>query len=117
VKDFSRPIPTWQFSTSFNLIILQVLFGGPEPSQTLTLLQKQGLAKPIYEIIVVKTQSDTAKYTKERIESFYYLAYYYFLQYAGTKNKEYAVTAIAFSNKVLAIDPKDEKSRKSQADH
>lgn len=75
---------------------------------------KEGLAKPIYEIIIVKTQSDTAKYTKERIESFYYLAYYYFLQYAGTKNKEYAVTAIAYSNKVLAIDPKDEKAEKAK---
>ncbi len=75
---------------------------------------KQGLAKPIYEIILVKTQSDTAKYTKERIESFYYLAYYYFLQYAGTKNKEYAVTAIAFSNRVLAIDPKDDKAEKAK---
>jgi tetratricopeptide (TPR) repeat protein len=75
---------------------------------------KQGLAKPIYEIIIVKTQSDTAKYTKERIESFYYLAYYYFLQYAGTKNREYAVTAIANSNRVLAIDPKDEKAEKAK---
>jgi tetratricopeptide (TPR) repeat protein len=75
---------------------------------------KQGLAKPIYEIIIVKTQSDTAKYSKERIESFYYLAYYYFLQYAQTKNKEYALEAIANSNKVLAIDPKDDKAEKAK---
>ncbi len=75
---------------------------------------KEGLAKPIYETIIAKTQSDTAKYAKERIEAFYYLAYYYFLQYAGTKNKEYAVTAIAYSNKVLAIDPKDEKADKAK---
>ncbi|MCX6287781.1 MAG: tetratricopeptide repeat protein [Bacteroidetes bacterium] len=75
---------------------------------------KQGFAKPIYETIIVKTQSDTAKYAKERIESFYYLAYYNFLQYAGTKNKEYAVTAIIYSNKVLAIDPKDEKADKAK---
>jgi tetratricopeptide (TPR) repeat protein len=75
---------------------------------------KQGLAKPIYEIIIVKTQSDTAKYAKERIESYYYLAYYYFLQYAQTKNKEYAVEAIAYSNKVLAIDPKDDKAEKAK---
>ena len=75
---------------------------------------KQGLAKPIYEILVSKTQVDTAKYAKERIESFYYLAYYNFLQYAGTKNKEYAVQAIAYSNKVMAIDPKDEKADKAK---
>ena len=75
---------------------------------------KQGLAKPVYEILIVKTQSDTAKYAKERIESFYYLAYYNFLQYAQTKNKEYAIQAIAFSNKVLAIDPKDEKAEKAK---
>lgn len=75
---------------------------------------KLGLAKPIYEIIIAKTQVDTAKYSKERIESFYYLAYYNFLQYAQTKNKEYAVQAIVFSNKVLAIDPKDEKAEKAK---
>jgi len=75
---------------------------------------KQGLAKPIYEIIITKTQSDTAKYAKERIESFYYLAYYYFLQYAQTKNKDYAVEAISYSNKVMAIDPKDDKSEKAK---
>jgi len=75
---------------------------------------KLGLAKPIYETIIAKTQSDTAKYAKERIESFYYLAYYNFLQYAQTKNKEYAVQAIAFSNKVMAIDPKDEKAEKAK---
>lgn len=75
---------------------------------------KEGLAKPIYEIIITKTQSDTAKYTKERIESFYYLAYYYFLQYAQTKNKEYALQAINYSNRVFAIDPKDEKAEKAK---
>jgi len=75
---------------------------------------KQGLAKPIYETILAKTQNDTAKYAKERIECNYYLAYYYFLQYAQTKNKDYAVQAIAYSNKVLAIDPKDEKADKAK---
>jgi Flp pilus assembly protein TadD len=75
---------------------------------------KQGLAKPIYELLISKTQTDTAKYAKERIESFYYLAYYYFLQYAQTKNKEYAVQAIAYSNKVMAIDPKDDKAEKAK---
>ncbi len=75
---------------------------------------KQGFAKPIYEIILAKTQSDTAKYAKERMESFYYLAYYNFLQYAQTKNKDYAVQAMIYSNKVLAIDPKDEKAEKAK---
>jgi len=75
---------------------------------------KQGLAKSSYETIIEKSQSDTAKYAKERIEAFYYLAYYNFLQYAQTKNKEYAVQAIAYSNKVMAIDPKDEKADKAK---
>jgi len=75
---------------------------------------KLGFAKPIYETVVAKTQADTAKYSKERIESFYYLAYYYFLQYAQTKNKDYALEAIAYSNKVMAIDPKDEKAEKAK---
>jgi len=75
---------------------------------------KLGYAKPVYEAIVAKTQNDTAKYAKERIEAFYYLAYYNFLQYAQTKNKDYAIEAIAFSNKVLAIDPKDDKAEKAK---
>ena len=75
---------------------------------------KLGLAKPIYEIILEKTKWDTLKYSKERIESYYYLAYFNFLRYATTKNKEFAISAVDYSNRVLAIDPKDEKALKAK---
>jgi tetratricopeptide (TPR) repeat protein len=75
---------------------------------------KLGLAKPIYEIILQKTQADTAKYAKERIESCYYLAYYNFLQYNATKSKEFAIAAVDFGNRVMAIDPKDDKALKAK---
>jgi tetratricopeptide (TPR) repeat protein len=75
---------------------------------------KLGLAKPIYEVILEKTQSDTAKYLKERIESCYYLSYFNFLQYNATKNKEFAIAAVDYGNRVLAIDPKDDKALKAK---
>lgn len=70
---------------------------------------QEGLAKPVYEELIVKTQSDTVKYMKERIESFSYLSSYYFIQYVRTKNKDYAVQAIFYSNRVLGLNPKEEK--------
>ncbi len=75
---------------------------------------KLGLAKPIYEIILEKTQVDTAKYAKERIESYYYLSYYNFLQYNATKSKEFAIASTDFGNRVIAIDPKDDKALKAK---
>jgi tetratricopeptide (TPR) repeat protein len=75
---------------------------------------KLGLAKPIYEIILEKTQVDTAKYVKERIESLYYLSYYNFLQYNATKSKEFAIASTDFGNRVIAIDPKDDKALKAK---
>jgi tetratricopeptide (TPR) repeat protein len=75
---------------------------------------KLGLAKPIYDIILEKTQSDTAKYVKERMESFYYLAYFNFLQYNATKTKDYAVKAVEYGNRVIAIDPNDDKALKAK---
>ncbi|MEI7982492.1 MAG: tetratricopeptide repeat protein [Bacteroidota bacterium] len=75
---------------------------------------KFGLAKPLYEIILEKTQADTAKYAKERIEAFYFLAFYNFLQYNDTKNKEFAIKAVDYGVRINAIDPKDEKAEKAK---
>jgi tetratricopeptide (TPR) repeat protein len=75
---------------------------------------KLGLAKPIYDIILEKTQSDTVKNVKERMEAYYYLAFYNFLQYNATKEKEYAVKAVEYGNRVIAIDPKDDKALKAK---
>jgi tetratricopeptide (TPR) repeat protein len=73
-----------------------------------------GLAKPIYETILEKTQADTAKYVKERIESMYFLAFYNFLQYNQTKNKEFAIKAVEYGTRINAIDPTDDKAEKSK---
>jgi tetratricopeptide (TPR) repeat protein len=75
---------------------------------------KLGTAKPVYESIVEKTASDTAKYAKERAEAFYYLAYYYFLQYNTTKDKENAVKSMEYCDDVIAIDPNDDKAVKAK---
>ncbi len=75
---------------------------------------KAGLARPIYLIIIEKTNGDKAKYTKERIESYYYLAFYNFIKYNETKGKGFAVKAMDYSNKVIDIDAKDEKSDKAK---
>jgi len=75
---------------------------------------KLGLAKPIYEIILEKTQSDTTKYKNERIESLYFLAFYNFLQYNETKDKSYAIQAVNYGAWINAIDPTDEKAEKAK---
>jgi len=75
---------------------------------------KEGLAKPIYETILEKTMVDTVKYTKDRSEAYYFLAYYNFLQYSQTKIKEFALKAIAYSNMVIAIDPTDDRANKAK---
>jgi tetratricopeptide (TPR) repeat protein len=75
---------------------------------------KLGLAKPVYESIIEKTAADTAKYAKERGEAFYYLAYYYFLQYNQTKDKENAVKSMEYCDDVIAIDPNDNNAVKAK---
>jgi tetratricopeptide (TPR) repeat protein len=75
---------------------------------------KAGLARPVYLTIVEKTNVDKIKYTKERIESYYYLAFYNFIEYNDTKGKGFAIKAMDYSNKVIAIDPKDEKADKAK---
>ncbi|MBM3405305.1 MAG: tetratricopeptide repeat protein [Bacteroidetes bacterium] len=73
-----------------------------------------GLAKPVYEMILEKSRADTVKYAKDRMEAFSYLAYYYFLQYNQTKDKATALQSIALCERIIAIDPNDEKSEKAR---
>ena len=75
---------------------------------------KLGLARPVYLIILEKTKNDLVKYSKERIESYYYLAFYNLLQFNDTKGKGFALKAMDYSNKVIAIDSKDEKADKAR---
>jgi tetratricopeptide (TPR) repeat protein len=62
-----------------------------------------GLAKPHYEKFIELTASDTTtanKYSKNLIEAYKYLGYYYFLNKDLPQSKSYW-------SKVLLIDPKD----------
>jgi tetratricopeptide (TPR) repeat protein len=70
-----------------------------------------GFAVKIYESVLEKTKSDTAKYNKERYEALDYLAYYHLSQfYKNPKLKEEGEKAIEFYSRMLVINPNDEKS-------
>ncbi|MBE0648730.1 MAG: hypothetical protein IH596_13220 [Bacteroidales bacterium] len=72
----------------------------------------EGLAKPVYEQILVITMEDTVKYEKQRLESYYYLAYYFYHQYVlNKKDLDLARESLKFNNHVLAIDPENEKAK------
>lgn len=75
-----------------------------------------GLAKPVYEAILEKTTSDTLKYQKERMEAMYYLAFYYFKQFTLSKQKdrEAGQKSIEYCNRIIAIDPNDDKALKAK---
>ncbi len=64
---------------------------------------KDGLAKPHYELLAEKAKADTVKYSKELIECYSYLGYYYL------KSKKFC-ESIDYWQKVLFIDPKNEKA-------
>jgi len=75
---------------------------------------KLGKAKPIYEIILDKTNADTNKYKNERIESFYYLTYYYYITYNETKQKELGLKSMNYAEKVIVIDPNNDLAIKAR---
>lgn len=71
-----------------------------------------GLAKPVYEQILVITGDDTVKNAKQRLESYYYLAYFYYHQYVlDKKNLDLARESLKYNYNVLAIDPENEKAK------
>jgi tetratricopeptide (TPR) repeat protein len=71
-----------------------------------------GLAKPVYEKILEVTQNDSVANRKDRLEAYYYLAYYYYHQFVLDKqNKDHAIKSVEYSNYVLAIDPENEKAK------
>jgi hypothetical protein len=72
---------------------------------------KLGLAKPVFETLVEKAAPDSVKYSKELIESYGYLAYYYLLRYNTTKDQESGKKALEYSQKILALDPNNEKGK------
>jgi tetratricopeptide (TPR) repeat protein len=72
---------------------------------------KLGLAKPVFEMLIEKAAVDSVKYSKELIESYGYLAYYYLLQFNATKDQENGKKALEYSYKILALDPNSEKGK------
>jgi len=71
---------------------------------------KTGLALPVYEAILQKTQQDTVKYMKDRFEAYDYLAYFHFSQYSmDQKNREEAQRALDLYLKMSVVNPNDEK--------
>jgi tetratricopeptide (TPR) repeat protein len=72
---------------------------------------KLGLAKPVYETLITKAMPDSAKYSKDLVEAYSYLAYYYLVQYNQTKNNDDGQKSLDFCNKVLAIDPNNDKAK------
>ena len=70
-----------------------------------------GYALPVYSAILEKTQSDTAKYMKDRFEAYDYLAFYYYSQFSiDQKNKEAAQKALDYYTLMTVINPTDEKA-------
>jgi len=66
---------------------------------------KIGLAKPFYEKVIQKAQTDSVKYNKELIEAYDYMGWY---NYTTTQN--YTLSKM-FYNRILAIDPKNQKAK------
>jgi tetratricopeptide (TPR) repeat protein len=70
-----------------------------------------GYAKPIYEIYLEKTASDSLKYMKDRFECYDYLAYYYYSQFSrDPKNREAGEKSLYYYNLLIAIFPNDPKA-------
>jgi len=72
---------------------------------------KLGLAKPIYEKLIIKALPDSAKYIKEITEAYSFLSYYYFVQYNSSHSARDAANSVLYCEKVLAITPNDEKAK------
>lgn len=62
---------------------------------------KGGLAKPFYETLIEKAGADPVKYSKDIVEAYSYLGYYFYL------NKQYC-ESMGYWDKIAIIDPKNE---------
>lgn len=72
---------------------------------------KNGAALPAYQTFLAKTDSDAAKYSSEREEAYSYITFYYFVKFSQSKSREDAQQALNYGEKVLAINPNDEKAK------
>jgi tetratricopeptide (TPR) repeat protein len=62
---------------------------------------KAGLAKPFYEILIEKASADSVKYSKDIVEAYSYLGYFYYL------NKQYC-QSMEYWDKILIIEPQNQ---------
>ena len=70
---------------------------------------KEGLAKPYYEKLVEKASADSLKYSKDMLEAYNYLGYYYLV----TKNY---CESLEYWDKILGIDPTNENANSAIKD-
>jgi len=70
---------------------------------------KEGLAKPHYEKFIELARVDSIKNTKELIEAYNYLGYYFL------KSKKYT-ESLGYWEKMLALDPANEKAKNTIKD-
>jgi tetratricopeptide (TPR) repeat protein len=70
---------------------------------------KEGLAKPFYEKLVEKASADSVKYSKDILEAYNYLGYYYLV------NKQYC-ESLAYWDKIVAIDPTNQNAKDALKD-
>jgi tetratricopeptide (TPR) repeat protein len=66
---------------------------------------KLGSAKPFYEKVLIKAQTDSVKYVKELLESYDYMGWY---NYTTEQN---FTLAKMYYKRILAIDPKNAKAK------
>jgi len=65
---------------------------------------KEGLAKPFYDKLVEKASADSIKFSKDILEAYNYLGYYFLV------NKQYC-ESLSYWVKVLVLDPTNENAR------
>ncbi len=70
---------------------------------------KEGLAKPFYEKLLEKAASDTVKYSKDILEAYNYLGYYFLV------NKQYC-ESLMYWDKILGFDPANENANSALKD-
>jgi tetratricopeptide (TPR) repeat protein len=70
---------------------------------------KTGIAKPFYEKLVEKASADSVKYSKDILEAYNFLGYYYLV------NKKYC-ESLEYWDKILAIDPANENANSAIKD-
>ncbi len=71
----------------------------------------KGLAKPVYEMMIDKALVDTVKFSKELVEAYEYLSYFYLKQFNLTKEQDNGRKSIEYCQKILMLDPANEKAK------